>query len=374
VFDIGPDIRGRRRQKTQGGFRTKRDAQAFLTEQLNRLNRGEYVEPSKQTLAAFLAEWLQAIKSTVRITTWESYALPLRVYVVPRIGDVRLKDLRPTQLNALYNELLERGRADGKGGLGRNTVGRIHAVLHRALGDAVRWGRLNRNIADLADGPERKAAEVATWTAVDLRRFIEHVSTDRLRALYVLAATTGMRRGELLGLRWQDVDLDVGVLKVRHTVVLLNGRIDFSEPKTERGRRLLPLDAVSAAALLAYRRQQEAEHEEWGGLWNDTGLVFTRENGNPIDPNWLSKRFNRLVRDAGLPVIRFHALRHTWATLSLQAGVELWAVADLAGHSNVSVTDRVYRHAIPSRLRDASDKLSGLLFQDPLVSNPLADR
>jgi integrase len=294
--------------------------------------------------------------------------------VVPRIGDVRLKDLRPTQLNALYNELLERGRADGKGGLGRNTVGRIHAVLHRALGDAVRWGRLNRNIADLADGPERKAAEVATWTAVDLRRFIEHVSTDRLRALYVLAATTGMRRGELLGLRWQDVDLDVGVLKVRHTVVLLNGRIDFSEPKTERGRRLLPLDAVSAAALLAYRRQQEAEHEEWGGLWNDTGLVFTRENGNPIDPNWLSKRFNRLVRDAGLPVIRFHALRHTWATLSLQAGVELWAVADLAGHSNVSVTDRVYRHAIPSRLRDASDKLSGLLFQDPLVSNPLADR
>ncbi|MGH2722036.1 MAG: tyrosine-type recombinase/integrase [Actinomycetota bacterium] len=112
----------------------------------------------------------------------------------------------------------------------------------------------------------------------------------------------------------------------------------------------------------------------WGELWNDTGLVFTRENGNPIDPNWLSKRFNRLVRDAALPLIRFHALRHTWATLSLQAGVELWAVADLAGHSNVSVTDRVYRHAIPSRLRDASDRLSGLLFQDPLVSNPLADR
>jgi integrase len=362
VYDIGHDGRGKRRQKTQGGFRTKRDAQAYLTEQLSLLNRGEYVEPTRETVGEFIEEWLPAIKSTVRLATWESYVLPLRVHVLPRLGRIQLRQLRPTHLNTLYNDLLERGRVDGEGGLAPTTVGRIHAILHRAMGDAVRWGRLSRNVAELVDGPGRRSAEVKTWESEDLRTFIEHVRDDRLQACFLLAATTGMRRGELLGLRWEDVDLTAGVATVRQTVVLIRGRIAFSEPKTERSRRRIPLDSVTIRALKAHRSRQGEERLRWGTLWQDTGLVFTREDGSPIDPNWLSRRFSRQVKSAGLPVIRFHALRHTWATLSLKAGVELWAVADLAGHSNVSVTDRFYRHAIPSKLREASEKVAGIIF------------
>jgi integrase len=219
VVDLGRDQAGRRRQKWHGGFRTKRDAERELTEILGRLEGGTYVRPTRQDLAGYLHEWLPAIRSTVRPGTWSSYCTNIERHVISRIGTVPLQSLGAEHLNGLYAELLELGRCDGRGGLSARTVRYTHTILHRALRDAVRWGRLVRNVADLADAPRSRATEMQTWQPQDLRRFLDHVRGDRLFAAWLLVATTGLRRGELLGLRWEDVDLEAGRILVRQTLM-----------------------------------------------------------------------------------------------------------------------------------------------------------
>jgi integrase len=201
-----------------------------------------------------------------------------------------------------------------------------------------------------------------TWTLDELRDFLHEVRHDRLFPAYLLFATTGTRRGEVLGLRWCDVDLDQARLSVRQTLLTINYELHLSEPKTRRSRRSISLDPATVSALRAHRKAQLEERLAWGESWRDTGLVFTREDGDPVHPGGVSDAFERTVKRARLPRIRLHGLRHTYATLALSAGVPLWAVADLLGHSNVSVTDRFYRHAIPSILEEAAGKVAGLIL------------
>ncbi|MGH2688762.1 MAG: Arm DNA-binding domain-containing protein, partial [Actinomycetota bacterium] len=193
---------GKRRQRLKGGFRTRRDAERALREILGEMDRGGYVSPTRQSVGQFMEEWLAAIRSTVRPTTWESYGILVRVHVIPRLGAVPLTQLAPEQLNQLYSDLLADGRRDGKGGLSRRTVRFVHTIIHRALRDACRWGRLARNVAEAADPPASERATMKVWDSGQLRQFFEFVREDRLYALWLLAGTTGMRRGELLGLRW----------------------------------------------------------------------------------------------------------------------------------------------------------------------------
>jgi integrase len=190
-------------------------------------------------------------------------------------------------------------------------------TVRKALGDAARWGLVARNVAQLADPPTPKRADMRTWTAGELRRFLEHDEGERLAALWMLTASTGMRRGEALGLRWVDVDLDLARVAVRQTLVLAGRQVVVSEPKTSRGRRSIALDPRTVAALKAWKTAQIAERLTWGPAWSDSGLVFTREDGTPIHPEWLSDAFEWRVKTAGLPRIRLHDLRHTHASLGL---------------------------------------------------------
>lgn len=363
VLDIGRDESGRRRQQWRGGFATRRAAQDALTEALQRLQSGSYVEPSKQTLAHFLEEWLQSIRPSVRASTFAFYQRLARVNIAPALGTTPLQRLTTAQLNGLYAELLANGRQDGHGGLSPQSVRYVHATIRKALAEAVRWGRLARNVADQASAPRpRRRTAPSTWTADELRAFLEHVSGDRLYALYHLAATTGMRRSELLGLRWRDLDLDGGRLSVSQTVVSVDYSVSFSTPKTGHGRRSVALDSATSLALRQHRKRQLEERLALGGYAEDHDLAFCDLDGRPLHPSQQSKRFDRLVRSSGLPRLRFHDLRHTHATLALQAGVHPKVVSERLGHADIGTTLNTYSHAIPAMQEEAAERIAALLF------------
>jgi integrase len=236
---------------------------------LARLDQGSYIEPSRLTLAAFLRDqWLPGLAGRVRPTTVHGYTTNLERYVLPRIGQVTLQRLSPADLNALYGVLVAGGGKDGRP-LSARTVQAVHMTVRKALRDAARWGLVARNVAELADPPSPGRADMRTWTAADLRRFLEHVEDERLAALWMLAASTGMRRGEVLGLRWVDVDLDLARVAIRQMLVLAGRQVVISEPKTSRGRRSIALDPRTVAALRAWKAAQAAERLAWGPSWTD---------------------------------------------------------------------------------------------------------
>jgi integrase len=362
VLDLGRGPDGRRIRRWHSGFRTKRDAERARVELLARVDQGTYVEPSRLTVAVFLREqWLPGLAGQVRPTTLHGYRSNLERYVVPRIGATRLQRLAPSHLNQLYADLLAAGGRDGRP-LSARTVQAVHMTVRKAIGDAARWGLVVRNVATLASPPRPRRAEMHTWTAEQLRAFLEHVAGERLYAAWLLAASTGMRRGEVLGLRWVDVDLDLARVAVRQTLVLAGRQVVTSEPKTSRGRRSIALDPRTVAALRAWRAAQAAERLAWGGAWVDSGLVFTREDGTPLHPEWLSDAFAWRVARAGLPPIRLHDLRHTHASLGLAAGVPIKVMSERLGHTSSSFTADAYQHVTPALEEQAAATVARLVF------------
>ena len=266
-WDAGEDpATGKRRQKTKGGFRTQKDAQRFLNDTLTSVATGTYVEPSSVPLARFLTdEWLPAVKRTVRPLTARRYESVVRTYVTAReIGGVPLRALSAGHVNALYGEL-------ERDGLSIATRRLVHAVLRRGVADAVRWDRLTRNPVTQADPPAPARTRVQSWTASELRRFLAYVEGDRLFAVWRLAATTGMRRGELLGLTWRALDLDGARLRVEQQ--LTPGGV-FGPPKSRRSERTVALDAVTVDALREHRATQVLERDLAGPAYADHDLVF----------------------------------------------------------------------------------------------------
>lgn len=365
VIDVGRDANGKRVRRWHSGFATKKEAERARTEILSRVDKGTYVEPSRQGLGDFLErEWLPAITTRVRASTWDSYSRNVRLHITPHLGSEPIQALTPARLNAFYADLLASGRVDGAGGLSPKSVRYVHGILRKALADAVRWNVAQRNVADLADPPKLTGShrEMRTWTADELRAFLKLVAGERLHAAFVLAATTGLRRGEILGLRWSDVDLDASRLAVRQAIVSVAYEIKFSEPKTARSRRSVALDGRTLAVLRAWRKTQLEERMLLGDDYVDSGLVFTREDGRYIHPDRLSQLFERLVASSELPRIRLHDLRHTHATLALAAGVHPKVVSERLGHSTVAFTLDVYSHAVPALQQDAADRIADLVF------------
>ena len=369
VLDLDPDpTTGRRRQRWHSGYRTKKEASAALAELVSSVNRGAYVPKSRQTLSGYVEEWLAAIAPTVRPSTHYSYARNLRLHVLPYLGSTPLAAVDAGALNGLYARLLADGRRDHEGGgLSARSVRYVHTIAHRAFKDAVRWGRLVRNLAEAADPPRATSSgspEMVTWTAAQLRTFLDGVRDDRLGAAYVLLATTGMRRGEALGLRWTDLDLDSGRAAVRQTVIAVNHVPTLGTPKTAKGRRTISLDPATVATLRELRKRQAAERLLMGTGWTDHGLVFCRVDGGLLHPERFSRSFGDRVRQLGLPRVRLHDLRHGWATMALGAGVHPKVVQERLGHANIGITLDVYSHVTAGLHDDAAERVASLVFDN----------
>jgi integrase len=380
VVELDRDpITGKRRQKWTSGYRTKRDAERALSEIIASVHGGSYVEPTRQTLREFTTEWLAAVEPTIRPSTHHSYARNLRLHVLPHLGSVQLRRVDAGMLNALYAALLAEGKLTtangGSGGLSARSVRYIHTIVHRAFRDAVRWGRIARNPADAADPPRASAVvrpTMSTWTADEVRAFLDHTAEHRLHAAFVMLATTGMRRGECLGLRWSDVDLTAGRVSISQTVIMVHHDIQVGSPKTSRGRRTVALDHGTVASLREHRRRQLAERLLMGAGFTDHDLVFCRPDGGPLHPERFSRTFSRESAHAGLPAIRLHDLRHTWATLALSAGEHPKIVQERLGHANVSITLDVYSHVSEGLHSDAASRVAKIIFGS--VSSALANR
>lgn len=362
VVDVGVGPNGKRRQRSKGGFETKRKAQAALNEAINALQKGAYVEPNKLLLGQFLTEqWLPSIRSTTRPSTFASYQMHVRRHLVPALGHVPLHRLTAPAINAFYGEL--RLPADDRRPLSPASVRRIHATLHRALRDAVRWQLAPQNVAATADPPRAPRPQTSVWTAQQLRVFLEAVKDDALYSLWLFYAMTGARRGEALALRWADLDLDSGRAIIRRTLVPVEHQLTFAEPKTDKGRRSISLDPATVTVLRSHRQRQTNERLLMGTAYDDGDLVFTRPDGCPIHPEYVSRRFSRLVADSDLPPIRLHDLRHTHATMALVAGVATLVVSERLGHSAISVTSDIYQQVLPSLAEEAAVKVAALVFE-----------
>ena len=366
VVDIaGAD--GKRTQLKRRGFETKKAAQAALTELQADKQRGVFVAPRRATLGQFLLdEWLPARRVALRPSTAASYEQLIRNYVLPTIGGFRLQAIDGSTLNRLYSELLTNGRTatrrNAGSGLSVKTVRNLHGVLARAFRDGVRWGHLQRNPCDAADPPKGASPEMKVWSADELRAFSSSVASHRWAGVWSLLATTGMRRGEMLGLRWSDVDLDAGTVTIRSTRVRYGTTITTSTPKTARGNRTIAIGPATAAALRAWKRQQSADHLLAGASWADrSGLVVTNIDGSPPNPEAFSNLFVALVKRAGLPPIRLHDLRHSYATAALASGVPVKVVSQRIGHADVGVTLKVYAHVLPGDDEDAALRADSLL-------------
>ncbi|HZM83840.1 MAG TPA: tyrosine-type recombinase/integrase [Candidatus Limnocylindrales bacterium] len=425
MFDGPPDpLTGKRKLVTKGGFKEEGEAWKACRAAITRAEEGHHVTPSRRTVATYLLnEWLPAIKNSTAATTWGNWQTNAKAYVVPYVGKVKLQTLTAPQLQALYDRLLTNGRvkadltyamfkawtelrtsgreptarqvavAAGTSihaakaaarrfraghvpavkplGLEPKTVRNVHTMLYAALSNAVGWRYVVENVAAHVNPPKVKRRKATVWTPAQMRKFLTFIAGDRFYALFLLGATTGLRRSELVGIRWPAIDLDGRTLTVHpDTLVVVNGRAEAGDGKTDNAPRLISLDMATVAALRAWKTEQDSEHAFFDRDYLGTDRIFTWENGRDVHPDVVRQRFNRLTDRAGLPRIRLYDVRHTYATTALKSGVNPKIVSARLGHASVGFTLSVYSHALPGMDREASTEIAGMFVDQPEAEPP----
>ena len=356
---------GERRFVTRGGFRTRKECEQALSAEMSAAGKGG-VTTSRRTLADYLRnEWLPVQETRLKPSTLHGYRLIIEQRIIPLLGSRRLGDLSPGDVTAfLQAHRALPPRRNGSSALSEQTIKRSFRVLHVALAHAVELGLILRNPASLvprAARPRPKTREMRVWSAADLRMFLEATADDRLHAAYVVAATSGLRRSELAGLRWDDVDLDAGTFSVQRARVEAGYEVFEGPPKSGRGR-VVRVPHGTVTALRKHRAAQLEERLAFGSEWIDSGYVLICENGEPLHPQSLTDAFERRVRVVDVPVIRFHDLRHTCATLLLQADVHPKIVQEMLGHSSIAITLDIYSHIVPGMQDEAARRMGAIVF------------
>jgi integrase len=339
---------GRRRYLSA---KTKTEARRALRQAMADADRGLIFDADSLKVGEYLDRWLaDSVSDTVKATTFERYEQITRIHLKPTLGRVKLKALTPAHVRSLYREKLEAGSS-------ARTVRYIHTTLHKALKQAVMDGLIPRNATEAVKPPQTSREEMHPLTPEQAKHLLQvaHEVGDRLEALYVLAIHTGLRQGELLGLKWDDVDLEDGSLQVRRTLTITKSGPVFTAPKTTSSRRSVKLTSYAIEVLKSHLERQLAEIDRVGSLWSPgdaDGLVFASETGEPLDRRAVTKlKFKPLLKRAGLPEIRFHDLRHTCATLLLTRNVNPKIVSEMLGHSTIAITLDTYSHVLPN-MRD----------------------
>jgi integrase len=352
------------KDSTTGKYRAKwftirgsrKDAEKRLSELLHQLDTGTFMQTSKTTVAEYFKRWLaDYVKPNLSPRTFEGYASIITQHLIPSFGNIPLTQLRGSHLQKYYADKVTNGRCDGKGGLSNQSVRHHHMVLHKALQIAVKWGLVVRNVADGIDIPRARHIEMQTWDEAELNKFLEAAKSTPYYALFYTALFTGMRRSELLALRWQDIDLIYSQIYVNLSMhQIKDGSFIFTAPKTDKSRRTIALTPSTFLVLESYRKAREVECKMLGVTLQDGDLVFSTL-GKPLRPNTITRAWGILASKAGVKVIRLHDARHTHASLMLKQGIHPKFVQERLGHSTISITLDTYSHVAPG-LQEAAAK------------------
>ncbi|HEX8139021.1 MAG TPA: tyrosine-type recombinase/integrase [Pyrinomonadaceae bacterium] len=357
---MGRDANGKRRYLNKTIKGSKKDADTYLSTTVTAISTGTFVEPSPITVNDYLSKWLDtAARPRVAERTFDSYSDLISRYVDEELGNRKLSDLRPLHIQKLYAEMQERG-------LSARTVRYLHAILSSALKQAVRWGMLSRNPAELVNLPRQVRKEMKALSPKEATEFLKSAAKDRWGVLFAFALATGMRPEEYLGLQWKDLDLDKGFVMVRRAIIwrAIGGGWHFGEPKTARSRRSIPLPVSTLQALKEHRRIQAEERLKAGASYQQHDLVFATSEGSPLMPRNLKRRhFRPILKTAKLPGdFRLYDLRHSCATLLLAAGENPKVVSERLGHASVTLTLDVYSHVLPTMQQAAAERLEKILY------------
>jgi integrase len=347
--------------------KTKAEADDWLTTMKYERNSGTpmNLQADRMTFGEYLDLWLRdVVKGSVARHTYKDYKGKVRLHLKPTLGRVKLKDLTSAHLQALY-------RQKSEDGLSPRTVEYVHSTARRALAKAEEWNLVRKNVARYARPPAKQRKEYRTLTIPQSKAFFAAAAGDRLEALYVLALTTGLRRGEFLGLKWADIDLEKAALSVNRSMDTLYGRPEGKAPKRESSRRTVMLVPEAIAALRVHRRRQAEERLAAGPAWRELDLVFPTTLSSPmLGDNLLKRNLRPLLEKVGLSPLTFHELRHTFATFHLASGEKPKVIQEILGHSSIKTTMDTYSHVIPGMQEEAAERLQRLLFGSTPVALP----
>ncbi|MCY7961336.1 site-specific integrase [Bacillus spizizenii] len=347
MADIGKDANGKRKQKKKSGFKTQREAQEALTELLSKVQKGTYVSPSKQLYKDYAEKWLRTIK--VEEQTLSSYESYFKNHITPGLGDLKLNEIAKSDIEKLVSNMLEND-------LSAKTIRKAVVIIKASLEKAVDDGLIGVNPAKKVDLPKLKETEFNIWTQDQIEIFLEAAKSDRLFTLFRLALMTGMRRGELLGLRWKDIRFDLNTVTIQQTLSN-DGKKILKGTKSRAGRRTINLDKTTIEALQILKERVEEEKSRIGEDYPDYDLVFCTKYGTPLSPPNVRRTFKQISEKANLPSIRFHDLRHTHATLLLEKRIPVKVISERLGHSSINVTLNVYAHVLPHMQTEVVDML-----------------
>ncbi|MDP1383003.1 tyrosine-type recombinase/integrase [Priestia megaterium] len=355
TIETGVDsLTGKRKQTTRRGFATKKEAENAAKELSTQLENGLNIVDNKMNLNQFLPKWLEmAAKRKVRETTFDNYQRAVNVRILPILGHVGLTDLNGPVCQKFFNHLVDEG-------LSERYIEYIYTVLNGALEKAIDWDLLLKNPLRKVDIPRGRRRKYVVWTKEELIRFLQFSKIENVHysALFFVCGYTGLRRGEMLALKWQDINSEKGTLHVQRNLIYREGNFSYGPLKTESSNRIIKLDDDTLRVLLQHKKRQSELKLLYGPRYSQEDLIFCREDGQAIYPRTMTTIFNRAIKKAEVPKIRFHDLRHTHATLLLEAGVSLKEVQERLGHSSIKMTGDIYAHVTDEMKSNTSKKFS----------------
>lgn len=360
VIEVGRDEEGKRKQKWFSGYRKRKDAYDAMIEKEDEINKGKFVEPSKETLKTYMNKWFENKKTQIRPSTARTYDWLIHKHIIPNIGHLELAEIKPQHLQEFYTKLQK-----AENPIANENINKIHSIIQDALNVAEEWGMIYKNVAKVVKPPSFTRNNMKIWNEKEVIKFLEVAKKDRYFMAFFLAISTGMRRGEILGLRWGDIEKE----QVFINQTLSNRGDCFQEPKSQAGRRLIALPDETSQALKQHKKEVAQDKLLAGPLYKDHDLVISTSIGTPLNPSNLLRTFRKLIKQADVPSIRFHDLRHTHATLMLKQGVHPKIVSERLGHANIRITLDTYSHVLPGLQESAAKEFGQTIFKDMFNEN-----
>lgn len=367
IIELGRDSLGKRRQKWFNGYKTKKEAEKELPIILNQFQQNTFIEPTKTKLAEYLRSWLtNYVEANLSPTTLSGYRVNIEKHIIPAIGNIELQKLQPIHIQNFYSEKQIRGRVDGKGGLSAKSIIYIHRVLRKALQQAFKLQLVSRNVADYVELPKTKKFKPNILNIEQILKMLEDLKDTKYYIPVMLAVATGIRRGEVLGLRWSDIDFKECTITINQNIIPAKTGVVITTPKTENSNRTILVSEIIVKELLLHKEKQNKIKKDLEEIYQDNDLVNCKMDGLPLNPSTFSSDFADILKKLKLPHVRFHDLRHINATIMLKSNIPAKIASERLGHTTIGITMDLYSHVIGDMQNEAASKIENALFSNRL--------